>query len=277
MKVSKKAKALFIFVSVLCGIYALTLIFPLLYTFMNSFKTNGEFINSVWALPKKLNFDNYVKAFSENNILMMFFNTIFLTVCGTFLSMFSASIMAYVLSKYKFRGSGLIFTLAIAFMVIPNLGTVASTYKLMSTLKLLDSLPGLLILYMGPFGSTFLLLYSYFKGISWSYAEAAKTDGAGNFTVFFRIMLPQARAGISAVGFMVAIGVWNDYFTPFMYLPSMYTLATGLQDLSTQATNTGAYTQLFAAVIVATMPLLIIFAFLQKTIMENTIVGGLKG
>ena len=277
MKVSKKAKALFIFVSVLCGIYALTLIFPLLYTFMNSFKTNGEFINSVWALPKKLNFNNYVKAFSENNILMMFFNTIFLTVCGTFLSMFSASIMAYVLSKYKFRGSGLIFTLAIAFMVIPNLGTVASTYKLMSTLKLLDSLPGLLILYMGPFGSTFLLLYSYFKSISWSYAEAAKTDGAGNFTVFFRIMLPQARAGISAVGFMVAIGVWNDYFTPFMYLPSMYTLATGLQDLSTQATNTGAYTQLFAAVIVATMPLLIIFAFLQKTIMENTIVGGLKG
>ena len=106
----------------------------------------------------------------------------------TFLSMLSASIMAYILSKYRFIGSGLIFTLAIAFMVIPNLGTVASTYKLMSTLKLIDSLPGLLILYMGPFGSTFLLLYSYFKGISWSYAEAAKIDGAGNFTVFFRIM-----------------------------------------------------------------------------------------
>ena len=277
MKLSKANRAIFIIVSVVCGLYALTLIFPLLYTFVNSFKTNGEFIVNVWAFPKHFNFDNYIAAFEENNILMMFFNTIFLTVCGTFLSMLSASIMAYILSKYRFIGSGLIFTLAIAFMVIPNLGTVASTYKLMSTLKLIDSLPGLLILYMGPFGSTFLLLYSYFKGISWSYAEAAKIDGAGNFTVFFRIMLPQARAGICAVGFMVAIGVWNDYFTPFMYLPSMYTLATGLQDLSTQATTTGAYTQLFAAVIVATLPLLIIFGFLQKTIKENTIAGGLKG
>ena len=277
MKVSKKTKALFIFVSVLCGIYALTLIFPLFYTLMNSFKTNGEFINDVWALPKSLNFKNYAEAFRENNILSMFLNTIFLTVCGTFLSMMSASVMAYVLSKYKFKGSGLIFTLAITFMVIPNLGTVASTYKLMSKLRLLDNIVGLLILYLGPFGSTFLLLYSYFKGISWSHAEAAKIDGAGNFTIFFRIMLPQAQAGLGAVGFMVAIGVWNDYFTPFMYLPSMYTLATGLQDLSVQATNTGAYTQLFAAVIVATLPLLILFGFLQKTIMENTIAGGLKG
>ena len=188
MKLSKANRAIFIIVSVVCGLYALTLIFPLLYTFVNSFKTNGEFIVNVWAFPKHFNFDNYIAAFEENNILMMFFNTIFLTVCGTFSSMLSASIMAYILSKYRFIGSGLIFTLAIAFMVIPNLGTVASTYKLMSTLKLIDSLPGLLILYMGPFGSTFLLLYSYFKGISWSYAEAAKIDGAGNFTVFFRII-----------------------------------------------------------------------------------------
>ncbi len=277
MRLSKGTKTLFIIVSVLFGIYAITLVFPFLYTLNNSFKTNAEFISDVWSLPKKFNFDNYIEAFEENNLLNMFFNTIFLTACGTFLSIMSASIMAYVLSKYKFWGSSLIYTMAIIFMVIPNLGNIAATYKLMNNLGLVDSLPGLLVLYMGPFGSTFLLLYSFFKGISWSYAEAAKIDGAGNFTVFFRIMLPQARAGIGAVGFMVMIGVWNDYYTPFLYLPSMYTLATGLQDLSTQATTTGAYTQMFAAMVISIIPLLVLFACFQKTIMENTVAGGLKG
>ena len=277
MRLSKGTKTLFIIVSVLFGIYAITLVFPFLYTLNNSFKTNAEFISDVWSFPKKFNFDNYIEAFEENNLLNMFFNTIFLTACGTFLSIMSASIMAYVLSKYKFWGSSLIYTMAIIFMVIPNLGNIAATYKLMNNLGLVDSLPGLLVLYMGPFGSTFLLLYSFFKGISWSYAEAAKIDGAGNFTVFFRIMLPQARAGIGAVGFMVMIGVWNDYYTPFLYLPSMYTLATGLQDLSTQATTTGAYTQMFAAMVISIIPLLVLFACFQKTIMENTVAGGLKG
>ena len=263
--------------SVIFGIYALTLVFPFLYTLNNSFKSNGEFLTNVWSLPKNFNFDNYVEAFSENNILGMFANTIFLTACGTFLSIMSASVMAYVLSKFKFFGSGLIYTLAILVMVIPNLGTVAATYKLMNNLHLLDSLPGLLLLYMGPFGSTFLLLYSFFKGISWSYAEAAKIDGAGNFTIFFRIMLPQAKAGIGAVAFMVMIGVYNDYYTPFLYLPSMYTLATGLQDLSNQAQTTGAYTQMFAAMVISIIPLLVLFGCCQKTIMENTVAGGLKG
>lgn len=277
MKLSGKTKALFIVVSVIFGLYALSLVFPFLYTLNNSFKTNSEFINDVWALPEKFSFDNYIEAFQENNLISMFFNTIFLTACGTFLSVMSASVMAYVLSKYKFTGSGLIYTVAILVMVIPNLGNVAATYKLMNNLGLVDSLPGLLVLYLAPFGSTFLLLYSFFKGISWSYAEAAKIDGAGNFTIFFRIMLPQAKAGIGAVGFMVMIGLWNDYYTPFLYLPSMYTLATGLQDLSVQATTTGAYTQMFAAMIISIVPLLVLFGFCQKTIMENTVAGGLKG
>lgn len=274
---SLKTKIIFSIVFCIFLIYSITLIFPFYYTVLNSFKSNAEFLDNVWKFPSQFGFSNYIKAFEENNIGQMFFNSAVLTFAGTLISMASASVMAYILSKYKFLGSGFLFTLAITFMLIPNLGTVSATYKLMVQLKLVDNLLGVLLLYGGPFGSTFLLLYSFFKGISWSYAEAAKIDGAGNFTVFFKIMLPQAKAGIIAVGFMVAIGNWNDYFTPFMYLPSMFTIATGLQDLSINATTTGAYTQMFAAMVVATIPIMIVFAFTQKIIMNNTVAGGLKG
>lgn len=277
IKMTPWTRAAFILTFVIFALYAISLIFPFFFTFVNSFKTNLEFRRNIWSFPKNFKFSNYTELFTENDMLSMFINSIILTAGGTFVSLLSGAVMAYVLSKYRFPGSRFIYLLAITFMLIPNLGTVSAVYKLVVNLKFIDNIFLVLLLYAGPFGSTFLLLYSFFQGISWSYAEAAKIDGAGNFTVFFRIMLPQARAGIGAVAFMVAIGNWNDYFTPYMYLPSMYTVATGLQNMSVNAETTGAYTELFAAMIVATLPILIVFAFLQKTIMENTIAGGLKG
>ena len=276
-KLYKRERRVFILVSFIFFLYAFTLVYPFFYAINNSFKTNWEFIENIWGLPPKPTFANYITAFTKYNIPMMFVNTMILTAGGTVISLLSSSVMAYVLSKYKFRGSSFIYTLAIIFMLIPNLGNVSATYKLLINLKLIGNIFGVLILYAGPFGMNFLLLYSFFKGISWSYAEAAKIDGAGNFTVFFRIMLPQARAGLVTVGFMTAIGHWNDYFTPFMYLPDTQTLATGLQNLATTATLRGEYTELFAAMVIVTLPIIIVFAFAQETIINNTIAGGLKG
>lgn len=276
-KLYKHEKHVFIVVSLLFFIYAVTLIYPFFYAINNSFKTNIEFIDDIWSLPPHPSFKNYITAFTRYNISMMFVNTIILTLGGTFVSLLSSSVMAYVLAKYKFRGSSFIHTLAITFMLIPNLGNVAATYKMFVDLNLIGNIFGVLILYAGPFGMNFLLLYSFFKGISWTYAEAAKLDGAGNFTVFFRIMLPQARAGLATVGFMTAIGYWNDYFTPYMYLPDVETLATGLQNLATTATLRGEYVEMFAAMVIVTLPIIIVFAFMQETIINNTIAGGLKG
>ena len=276
-KLYKKERRVFIVVSVIFFVFAFKLVYPFFYALNNSFKTNWDFIENIWNFPANPTFENYIYAFTEYDILTMFLNTMILTVGGTVISLVSSSVMAYVLSKYKFRGSSFIYTLAIIFMLIPNLGNVSATYKLLIDLKLIGNIFGVLILYAGPFGMNFLLLYTFFKGISWNYAEAAKIDGAGNFRVFFRIMLPQARAGLMTVGFMTAIGHWNDYFTPYMYLPDTQTLATGLQRLANSATLRGEYTQMFAAMIIVTLPIIIVFAFAQETIINNTIAGGLKG
>ena len=277
MKLSSRTKALFICISIVFFIYSVSLVVPFIFILVNSFNSNLEFIFDVWAFPKHFSFSNYKFVFENYNMGGMFANSLWVTIMGTLISMISCCVTAYVLARYKFHGSKILISVAMAAMIIPSLGTLSATYKLMRTLKLIDNIFGILVLYAGPFGTNFLLMYSYFKTVSWTYAEAAKMDGANNFTIFFRIMLPQARGGLIAVGFLQMIGVWNDYFTPFMYMPNLKTVATGLQDLSVNATNTGAYTQMFAAMFISILPLLILFAVFHKSIMENTISGGLKG
>ena len=118
-------------------------------------------------------------------------------------------------------------------------------------------------------------LYAFFKNLSWSYAEAAQIDGAGHFHIYFRIMLPIAMPALISVGVLLAIGFWNDYFTIYMYAPEKATIAYGIQRISAQAGVN--MPQVFAAMMLSIVPVLIVFACFQKTIMQNTAIGGLKG
>lgn len=161
-------------------------------------------------------------------------------------------------------------------MAFPSLGGGAATYKLMVNLGLVNTW-GILLMFGGPFGFSFLIMYAYFKGVSKTYAEAARLDGAGEFLIFFRIILPMTKAALGVIIFMGIVGSWNDYYTPYMYLPEMKTLATGLQAFSITASTTGAYTQMFAAMIIGTAPMVILFVCMHKTIINNTVTGGLKG
>lgn len=279
MKINKK---LAIICSVVFGIYALSLMFPFVYVIVNSFKTNGEFINDAWSLPKKLIerndfFQNYRLAFQEWKVDIMFINSAVLTVWCTIASTLSSVIVAYILSKYKFKLNSAIFTIAIIFMVIPNVGITIARFAMLKELNLINTYLVAIILSAGPFGSYFILLYGYFKGISWSYAEAAYIDGAGELRIFVQIMIPQAWPGISTVLLLNGIGVWNDYFTPYMYMPGVQTVATGIQNMSYYATAQGHYVELFAAMILSLIPIMVVFAFTNKSLLNNTMAGGLKG
>lgn len=282
MKVKGKRKALFIVLSVIFGLYAVSLLFPFAYMLLNSFKTNGEFLDNVWALPKRLIeqndlFRNYKTAFAESGLVNMLINSVVLTYFGTLVATLFPVAVAYILSKYRFKLNSIIFTVAIIFMVIPNVGTAVATYSLFLDLSLLDTYQGAIMLYAAPFGAYFLLLYGYFKGISWSYAEAAFMDGASDFRVMVSIMIPQAWPGISVVLLLNGINIWNDYYTPYMFMPNARTISTGIQAMSFNATSTGFYAELFAAVVVVLIPVIIVFLLTQKVLMNNTMAGGLKG
>lgn len=261
-------------------LYAISLLFPFVWCLMNSFKGMQEFFYNVNGLPEKWYFDNWKNSLTlsiDNNITIpqMYLNSVILTVGCTFFSMFSCSATAYVLTKFDFYGKSAIYTAAIVIMMIPTMGSMAAMYRLYNTVGLINTYTGIFITSMGGFGSGFLLLYGFYKNLSWTYAEAAQIDGAGHFRIYFGIMLPMAVPALTAVGILTGIGFWNDYFTVYMYAPEKANIAYGIQRISSEA---GAdLPQVFAAMMLSVIPVLVVFACFQKTIMQNTAVGGVKG
>lgn len=262
-------------------LYSITLIFPFVWCFYNSFKTNREFFSDVWSLPQEWLFSNWGDAFNLSvsgvDIGGMFLNSIIMTVVNTLISIFMSAMTAYIIAKYPFKGSSAFYVTALVLMMIPSVGSMAATYKMYNELGLYDTYIGIFIGAFGGFGSSFILLYGFFKNLEWSFAEAAFIDGANDYIVFFKIMLPMAIPGLISVGILSAIGVWNDYFTIYMYAPSKVTIAVGLQGLISRMQFKANYPLLFAVMIMSIIPVIAVFSAFQKTIMKNTTLGGVKG
>jgi ABC-type glycerol-3-phosphate transport system permease component len=229
-----------------------------------------------------MKFSNYLNAFFEfkvydTNFIQMFLNSLIFTICGTIMSVGSSTLTAYIISKYKFRGRDFLFGLSVFILIVPIVGSIPATYKLVSDLGIKDNVFLISLLYGSGFGMNFLILHGFFGSISWSYAESGEVDGASDWQIFTRIMLPQARPAITAVSVITFINLWNDYLTPFLYLENKPTLAYGLYYFEKEIQFTYNFPVLFAGIIMAALPALIIFISFQKLIMENTVAGGLKG
>ncbi len=280
----KGEKALFIFMFIIFVIFTISFIFPFLWVLMNSFKSQGEFAKDFMSFPSAITFKNYADAFvfknrATNNftIFQMMGMSVIIAGIGTLVTVFTSSAAAYVVAKYKFPGRNLIFSVVIFSLIVPIVGSLPSQIQLMDKMHLSNTVIGCIFLYSGGFGMNFLLLYSFFKNLSWTYVEAARIDGASDFKIFFRIIVPMAKGPIIAISIIQLIGLWNDYLTPSIYLPKKPTIAVGLKYLGDTLISSGNYTLLFATIILTLIPILTIFCMFSKTIMENTSVGGLKG
>lgn len=261
-------------------IYSVSLLFPFLWMLLNSFKSGSEFIGgNIFGFPKQFVGMNFIEVLSfeieGQTVLSMIGYSFLLTILGTIINVFLSAVAAYCLAKFKFIGRGIIYGLAIFTMVVPIVGTLPSQVVMMETFGINDSILGILFLYSGCFGFNFILLYSAFSSISSSYMEAASIDGAGRFKTFFTIMLPMAKGPIIACSILQAIVYWNDYSTPLLFMPSKMTLAVGLQKL--QDASAGNYPRIFASMMIAIFPILILYLSFQKKIIESTNAGGLKG
>ena len=277
-------KALFIIMFSIFVLFAISFIFPFLWVLVNSFKDAGEYTYNYIGLPQNWTFDNFINAFTFKDasthyftIFQMLGMSVIIAGLGTIVTIFTSSCAAYVLAKYKFPGRSIIWGVVIFSLIVPIVGSLPSQIQLMKALGLDGTIIGCIFLYSGGFGMNFMLLYSFFKSLSWTYVEAARIDGASDFRIFFQIIIPMAKGPIVAISVIQLIGLWNDYLTPSIYLPKMPTIAVGLKYLSDTMVQKANYTMLFATIILTLLPILIVFLCFQKTIMENTSVGGLKG
>ena len=280
----KGEKVLFIIMFIIFVLFALSFIFPFMWLCMNAFKEQGEFAKDFMSIPKKWVLDNFINAFTFKNVATKNFNvfqmmgmSIIIAGLGTIVTVFTSSCAAYVVAKYKFPGRNLIFSVVMFSLIVPIVGSLPSQIQMMDWLNFDNTVIGCIFLYSGGFGMNFLLLYSFFKNLSWTYVEAARIDGASDFKIFSRIIIPMAKGPIIAISIIQLIGLWNDYLTPSIYLPNKPTIAVGLKYLSDTMIQQGNYTLLFATIIIAMIPIITLFCCFSKTIMENTSVGGLKG
>lgn len=265
-------------------LYAASLLVSFVWMFVSSFKSSGDFNSgNVFGFPKIWKFDNLIEVmkyeYQGQTVWSMFLLSVVTTLVGTVINVGLSAISAYCVSKYKFPGRRIIYGAAIFTMIVPIVGTLPAQVKMMETFGFSDSFVssfiGVMFLYSGCFGFNFIMLYGSFETISWSYAEAAQMDGANRFQILFRIMLPIAKGPIIAICILQAIIFWNDYSTPFLFMKDYKTLAVGLQELQNEMQND--YPMVFSAVMVAVLPVVVLFACFQKTIIKNTVAGGLKG
>lgn len=263
-------------------IYALSVIVPFLWILMNSFKSNDEFFVDRNAFPSQWLFKNYGEAFTainynDTNLAGMFLNSIILTLENTLAAVIVPLMAAYVVAKYPYKLCKFLYALALVVQVLPTIGSLPVEYQLVYNLGINDNLFFIWLLAAGAFTFNFLILYAGFRSISWTYAESAMIDGAGHYTVFFKIMLPQAKPFITAIFITTFISQWNNYTTPFLYLDKRPTLALGLYEFQQKQLYATNMPPLFAGIILSIIPICALFCVMQKSIMENTVAGGIKG
>lgn len=269
-------------------VYSVTLIYPFIWLFLSSVKPFTEYTvgmanGETFALPKTWRWENYSEVFSMIEtgdgvtFFGMIFNSIWQSVLPIIVSTLLGTWFAYIVSRFRFPGRGFLYGVIIFSMTVPVVGNSGGYFKLVSDLGLYNN-PLFSVFTAIPFGGmAFMVYYGFFKNIPHSYAEAVYMDGGGEFTVFFRIMLPQAIPIIIALAVQSFVGTWNDYLTPLLYLPSYSSLASGMYLVKNTLIRNGKDPLYFAGLIVTLIPVLAVFIAFSDKMMESMSIGGLKG
>lgn len=262
---------------------SVSLLLPIVWGIISSFKDGAiEYFSNVFGMPEVWKFSNYPKAvqvLQSNGVgfVAMAINSVWWAIGSAFLFVMVLAITSYTFARYEFPMKKFLFTFSIFLMIVPTYGTLPAQYSLYGQLGLKNS-PLLLVTALGCFGmSQFLVMTSFFRGLSKEYKDAAMVDGANDFSCFFRIMLPQSRGMVLSYFMLQFITTWNDYYGPMLYLDKMPTLASGLFTYQEVVMRSGNYPLYFAGVFITSIPMVILYSCLHNTITQNLSFGGLKG
>ena len=268
-------------VSLLFLAVALSYIYILVWAIISGAKTHTEIVMNPFSLPETWHFEHFVEVLETlqvngHGFLEMLFNSAYFSICGVLIQQFCCITLAYACAKYRFPGSTIIYTVVLIVITLPIYGSGGAQYALFHRLGLVDSYAQI-VSSTGAFNIFFLYYMSFFKNLSWTYAEAAMMDGAENFAIYFRVMLPQAKPMFGALFLTQWIGVWYPYESALIYLPNLPTLPVGIYQFNAEMIYRARLDILFAACVIITIPALLLFIVFNKTITSNVSLGGIKG
>ncbi|CQR54392.1 carbohydrate ABC transporter permease [Paenibacillus riograndensis] len=252
--------------------------FPIYLAIINSVKTQGEMFASFIALPTKLHFENYSQAFDKINLLHSTVNSVIVSVIGIGGIIFCAALAGYKLSRTSGRLSAAIFSLFIASMLVPFHSIMIPLTRMAKALHVSGSTYGLALIYIGLGVNMAIFLYHGFvKSIPRELEEAARMDGCGEFQTFFRIIFPLLVPITVTIAILDFLWIWNDFLLPLLMLTdaNKYTLILSTNTLFGEYNK--EWSLILAALVLTALPVIVIYGFFQKFIMQGIAEGAIKG
>lgn len=263
---------------ILVLIFALIYLAPLYIAVVNSVKPYSEIIKTPLNLPQTFTLQNFVDAFETSNMPELYRNSIVITASSVAILVVLTSMAAYVIARRRGKVYQALYVFSLAGIMIPPVVTLIPSIKTLSALHLLYTMPGLLLFYAGTYFSTIIFLYvGFIRTIPASLDESAFIDGANPFRTFFSIIFPLIKPCTATAVIFLGMWIWNDFLNP-MYILGFRggkTITTGIYNAI------GAYTSMwnlvFANVMLASLPIIILYLSMQKLFMQGLTSGAVKG
>lgn len=268
-------------VFVLFLMLAVSYLFIIAWCFIAGARTHNEVTLKPFEIDwGALNFGNYLEVFSKlkvnkTDFFGMVLNSMYFSILAPFLNLMIATMFAYATTKYRFPGSKAIYYVVLLMMVIPIYGTGGATYKLFYDLKLINSRMFIVTALSGT-GMNYMYFNSFFRGLSDSYLEAAKIDGANDWQIFFKVVFPQTIGLFGSLFLISWIADWNGYGGYLLYLPKIPVLSVGIYLFNIDMKYNVRMDILFAACFISVIPPLILFISCNNILLSNISLGGIK-
>ncbi|CRK56497.1 Multiple sugar ABC transporter, membrane-spanning permease protein MsmG [Alloactinosynnema sp. L-07] len=262
-------------------IWTITVIAPILWTFLSSFKTNTEIFGDPLSLPDAIRFDSWGRAWETAHVGRYLLNSVIVVGLGTAGTMLLGAMAAYVLARFRFPGNRLVYLMFISGMVFPVFLALVPLFFVVKNLGLLDTHTGLILVYIAyslPF--TIFFLAAFFRTLPTSVAEAALMDGCSETRTFFQIMVPMAKPGLISITIFNVIGQWNQYLLPIVLLSGSveekWVITQGIANISTSAGYQADWPGLFAALSMTIIPVVVVYVVFQRQIQAGLTAGALR-
>ncbi len=262
---------------IIAVVLALASLGPLLYMVSLSFQPNGGLLGATVLIPTHPTVQNYVQAWTENSFSHYFLNSLLVALATVVITVVFASLAAFAFARYKFPLKQTIFYIFLASLAVPNLLLLIPQFLLMDRLHLLNSLSGLVLLYVSsnlPF--TIFLLRGFFEAIPREYEESIRMDGAGTLRVLWNLIAPLSLPALAVVSMFIFSAAWDEFPIAVTMISSSnnYTLPVGLADFI--GVHTVAWGPFFAASVIATVPVVVVFLISLKWFRSGVSLGAIR-
>jgi hypothetical protein len=265
-----------IIVSALFFLYCLIALYLIPLLGINSFKTKTDLINNTLGFPKTFTLENYRIILLEDNFIRYFFNSIILSVFSLTSLLFVASLCAYGLSRYKFKGQNILRIYFLLGMMFPIQLGILPIFIMIRSMHLTNTFLGMVLIYTANMSLAVFIFSNFFRTLPNALYESALIEGAGEFTIFSRIMVPISKPVFATVGILNFVTIWNDFYMPLVFLTKKNIKTLPLGIYSYMNNFLANWHLVFAAVTLALIPVIIIFFAFSRFLISGLTAGAVK-